>query len=73
MRNLSQTQFGTGMTEIAPDHHVYKVHLPAGDPLPYDEDPNNSTSPMRPPHAFAKGALRPMKGKPYGRNHEQDQ
>ena len=74
MRNMNQTQFGTGTTEITPNHHVYKVHLPAEESLPYDEDPNNTTARIYPPHAFAKGGLRPVRGKPYGRGvNEQDQ
>lgn len=70
MRNINAAQFGT--QEVTPDHHVYKVRLPEETPLPYDEDPNNRTSPVRPPHAFAKGALRPMRGKPYGREYAED-
>lgn len=65
MRALNFDQFAT--TQPMPDHHVYKAHLPEEAPLPYDEDPNNSTARMQPPHAYAKGALRPMRGKPYGR------
>ena len=65
MRNVNSIQFAT--TQHMPDHHVYKAHLPEEEPLPYDEDPNNSTARIYPPGTFAKGALRPMRGKPYGR------